>query len=117
MKKQPAIAKITRPKLSGIFPRTRLFKALDSGLKKPVTWISGPAGAGKTTLVASYLDARKLPCLWYSVDAGDADIATFFYYLGNAVQIAAPRHRKPLPLLTPEYLMGIPTFAKNYFEA
>ncbi len=116
MSTYPAIAKITRPKVSGVYPRERLFKLLDAGCKSPVTWVTGPAGSGKTTLVASYLDSRKLPCIWYQIDAGDADIATFFYYLGLAAKKAAPRKRKPLPLLTPEYLYGIPTFTKRYFE-
>ncbi len=39
---------------------------LDKGRSVPVTWVSDPGGSGKTTLVASWLDARKLPCLWYS---------------------------------------------------
>ncbi len=81
-----------------------------------MVWMSAPAGSGKTTLVASYLDARKLPCIWYQLDAGDADPATFFYYLGLAAKKAAPRHKKPLPLLTPEYLMSVKIFSKRYFE-
>ena len=84
--------------------------------KRSVVWVSGPAGCGKTTLVANYLDERKLPCLWYQVDEGDADIASFFYYLGLAARKAAPRNRKPLPFLTPEYLQGIATFTRRYFE-
>lgn len=79
--------------------------------------MSGPPGSGKTTLVASYLDAYKIPCMWYQVDEGDADISTFFYYMGLAAKKAAPRNRKPLPLLTPEYLLGIPTFTLRYFES
>src|SRR3990172_4383733 len=111
-----SIAKITRPRLTAVYGRKRLFELLDQGRKKPVVWISGPAGSGKTTLVGSYLDARKLPCLWYQVDEGDADIATFFYYLGLAAKKAAPRIKQPLPLFTPEYQFGIPSFAKRYFE-
>jgi DNA-binding SARP family transcriptional activator/uncharacterized protein (DUF2249 family) len=84
--------------------------------KQPIIWVSGPAGSGKTTLVANYLDARKIPCLWYQIDEGDADPATFFYYLGQAAKKATPRIQKPLPLLTPEYLQGIPTFTQRYFE-
>jgi ATP/maltotriose-dependent transcriptional regulator MalT/DNA-binding SARP family transcriptional activator len=110
------IAKITRPILTEVFPRKRLFEAMDRSRKRPVTWIAGPPGCGKTTLVSSYLDARKLPCLWYQVDPGDADPATFFYYLGLAAREAAPRKRKPLPLLTPEYRQGMSTFTLRYFE-
>jgi len=116
MQKQPSINKITRPTLPKVFPRKRLFRLLDQGRRYPVTWVSGPAGSGKTTLVAGYLDVKKLPCLWYQVDEGDSDIASFFYYMGLAVKKAAPRIRQPLPLLTPEYQFGIPTFAKRYFE-
>ena len=81
-----------------------------------MVWVSGPAGSGKTTLVASYLDERKLPCLWYQADESDADIASFFYYLGMAAQRAAPRNRKTLPFLTSEYLQGITMFTRRYFE-
>jgi DNA-binding SARP family transcriptional activator len=89
---------------------------LDDHREKPVTWVSGPAGSGKTTLVSSYLRSNELPCLWYRVDAGDADIATFFYYMGMTAKKAASDGHPPLPLFTPEYLMGIPVFAKRYFE-
>ena len=59
---------------------------------------------------------KESPCLWYQVDEGDADPATFFYYLGIAAKKATPQKRKPLPLLTPEYLPGLPTFTLRYFE-
>ncbi len=116
MQRNSDIAKISRPRVSGILPRERLFRLLDSGRGCPVIWVAGPAGSGKTTLVASYLDSRKLPCLWYQLDEADADLASFFYYMGLAAKKAAPRKQKPLPLLTAEYLFGIPTFAKRYFE-
>lgn len=109
-------AKITRPAVSGAVHRKRLFELLDAGEERPVTWVSSPAGSGKSTLVASYLDARKLPSIWYKCDERDADLATFFYYMGLAAKKAAPRHRNPLPLLTPEYLTGVPTFTRRYFE-
>ncbi len=111
-----SIAKITRPKITGIVPRKRLFSLLDAERKSPVVWISAPGGSGKTTLAANYLDVRKLPCLWYRVDEGDADIATFFYYMGLAAKKANPRKKKPLPLLTLPHLQNIHIFTKRYFE-
>jgi ATP/maltotriose-dependent transcriptional regulator MalT/DNA-binding SARP family transcriptional activator len=117
MERKPApVAKITRPALTGCFPRTRLFRLLDSARKKPVLWISAPAGSGKTTLISSYLEYRKVPCIWYKLSEGDNDIANFFYYMGLAAQRASPRARKPLPLLTPEFLPGLAVFAQRYFE-
>lgn len=110
-------AKISRPSASEAVIRERLFSLLDTCLEKPVTWLAGPGGSGKSTLVASYLHTRELPCIWYQCDEGDADLATFFYYMGLAAKRVAPRHKKPLPLLTPEYLTGIPTFTRRYFES
>lgn len=111
-----AIAKVTRPEPAQVLMRTRLFERLDAEWEQPVIWVGAPAGAGKTLLVSSYLEARKLHGLWYQVDEGDADLATFFHYLGLAAREAAPRYRTPLPALTPEYLPGLKTFTRRYFE-
>ena len=70
------MSKFTRPILTDIYPRRRLFDMLDRMRKKPLIWVSGPGGCGKTTLVSSYLEARKIPCLWYQVDEGDKEPAT-----------------------------------------
>lgn len=110
-----SFAKITRPSYIAVFPRKRLFRLLDDA--RPVTWITAPPGAGKTTLVSSYLAARDLDHIWYQVDAGDDDVATLFHYLGLAVKKAAPHYRRPLPHLTAEYLAGLTVFARRYFEA
>src|SRR4030095_15121724 len=85
---------------------------LDFARKKPVTWVWAPPGAGKTTLVASYLAARKTRGLWYQIDEGDADVSTFFYSLRRA----PARGRRPLPLLTREYRHGVVLFARRFFR-
>jgi len=113
----PPLAKITRPVPSGCLPRTRLFRLVDRSCRKaPLLWVCGPPGCGKTTLVSTYLEARNIAALWYRVDAGDDDLASFFYYLGVAGKRAAPRTRKPLPVLTPEYLGGMQQFNRLFFE-
>jgi len=110
------IAKVTRPVPAGFFPRKRLYRLLDRSRKSPLLWITGPPGCGKTTLVSSYIESRRLPCLWYKVDEADADLSAFFYYLGLAARKAAPRRKRILPLLTPDRLPGLTVFAQRYFE-
>ncbi len=115
-RRQTAISKITAPNVSNAIPRERLFHLLNGVLERPVIWIAAPAGSGKTTLVKSWLDAEGFRVLWYQVDQSDGDAASFFHYLALAAKKAAPRARRPLPVLTPEYLSGIEAFARRYFE-
>lgn len=67
--------------------------------------------------MSTYVGARNVPTLWYMVDEGDDDIASFFHYLGLAGKVASPRKRRPLPHLTPEYMQGIPGFTRHFFES
>ncbi|MEX0959819.1 MAG: BTAD domain-containing putative transcriptional regulator [Burkholderiales bacterium] len=116
-KKQPQLAKLTRPRLHKAVARERLFSLLDEASEhKPAICVIGPPGAGKTTLVASWLDAHGIKGIWYQVDAGDADLATFFYYLGEAAKPFTRKGQRPLPLLTPEYLQDIEGFARRFFR-
>jgi len=51
-------------------PRPRLWEILDHGTGRALTVVRGPAGCGKTTLVASWYLARRdaLPMVWLRVD-------------------------------------------------
>jgi LuxR family maltose regulon positive regulatory protein len=112
-----SLAKLTRPRLHEVVPRERLFAQLDAARNRyPVIWVTGPPGAGKTTLVASYLDASKVTGIWYQIDAGDNDISTFFYYLSRTVESPRGKRQAPLPLLTPEYLADIPGYTRHFFR-
>lgn len=96
--------------------RERLFGLLDQRRARPLVWIASPPGAGKTTLVASYLDARSLANVWYQLDSGDHDPATFFYYLGLAAPRARNKSATSLLPLTQEYAHNIGGFARRFFR-
>lgn len=82
-----SLGKLRPPRLGRVFLRQRLFDALDAAAAAPATWIAGPPGMGKTTLVASYLQAAATPCAWVQLDDGDADPATFVHFLLQALAL------------------------------
>jgi ATP/maltotriose-dependent transcriptional regulator MalT/DNA-binding SARP family transcriptional activator len=117
MSKRASPAKISRPRLFDVVPRERLFELLDGNRDRPLMWIASPPGSGKTTLVASYLETRGIPTIWYQIDASDADPAMLFHYLSQAAQVLREADSPALPRFVPEHLADLPAFARLYFRA
>jgi len=72
--------------------RPRLEAVLSRSASSPVTLVSGPAGYGKTTLIANWV--RNQPttraCAWVSLDERDRDAWSFWTYVLVAVERVAP---------------------------
>jgi len=111
-----AFAKTTRPVVGAAVARERLFARLDGAPGRSVAWISGPPGAGKTTLAASYIEARRMQSLWYQVDADDSDIATFFHYLGHAARKLDEGRAREYPVFSGSEGTELATFARRFFR-
>ena len=79
--------KLYRPQPpAGLVPRSRLIKRLDEDAAKKVLLISAPAGFGKTTILSAWIQERKLPAAWLSLDAEDNDPTQFLIYVVAALR-------------------------------
>jgi LuxR family transcriptional regulator, maltose regulon positive regulatory protein len=110
------LAKLSRPALRRIQPRPRLFRHLDEGVRAGPVWVVGPAGSGKTTLVAGWAVRRGGPILWFKVDEADGELATLFHYLGMAAAQLL-RGNARLPVFTAETQGGVAAFSRRFFRA
>jgi len=70
--------------------RPRLLSRLDMGASGLVTLVCAPAGFGKSTLLARWIDERALPTAYLSLGEGDDDPATFWTYLVSSLRLALP---------------------------
>jgi LuxR family transcriptional regulator, maltose regulon positive regulatory protein len=113
---QQSRAKFAIPRLPQTVPRDRLFCWLDEERARPLVWICGPPGSGKTTLIADYLERSDASILWYRVDQSDFDLPTFFRNLREAAAIVTPQGAARLPSLTAEYLLDVNTFTRNFLS-
>ena len=84
--------KINRPAIdSRWIVRPRLLSALDGALSKKLTLISAPAGYGKTTLAAQWLDHLPHPSAWLSLDEHDSDPDRFLRYVVASIRKIFPQ--------------------------
>ncbi|MEA3140870.1 MAG: hypothetical protein QOK23_3039 [Gammaproteobacteria bacterium] len=110
------LPKITKPTIQKSLARTRVFRLLDEAWERPLIWLSAPAGYGKTTAIATYLGARRLHALWYHCDEGDADVASFYYYLSMLFGSVVESKNAAGLAFSPEHFAAIPTYTRNFFR-
>jgi len=108
--------KISPPTVEYDYYCTELHDLLDELRSRKFVIISGPPGIGKSTLVATYIETRNLPSIWYQVDKDDNDLATFFYYLDIAMHEAKPNKNFAMPHFSRRASQEITEFAKLYFQ-
>ena len=84
--------KLHRPRVSDdLVLRPHLSDRLGQGLDRKLTLVSAPAGFGKTTLVASWLESCHRPSAWLSLDGNDNDLSLFVSYLIAAIRTLYPQ--------------------------
>src|SRR5579859_3707494 len=72
--------KLAPPRLpAGLVPRQRLIEQLEAGLARKLTLVAAPAGFGKSTLVAGWIQPHSFG--WLSLEPGDNDPVRFWSYL------------------------------------
>jgi LuxR family maltose regulon positive regulatory protein len=85
------VTKLARPAVAAnLVPRPRLTEQLQRGRHRPLTLLAAPAGFGKTTLLATWLEHALLPAAWVSLEPADDDLARFWSYLFTAVARVQP---------------------------
>lgn len=83
--------KLFRPRSGAdVIHRARLIERLDAGLSSSATLISAPAGFGKTTLLAQWLETKNGFTAWISLDEHDNELPFFVYSLAAALQTVFP---------------------------
>ncbi len=94
--------------------RPRLVKELEQSLAFPVTWICGPAGCGKTTLVDHYVITARFDAIRVKLRKSDADVAPFFKRLARAINENHPEIES-LPALPSPRKEPVRTFIQHLF--
>jgi len=82
-------SKVTAPVLPDwVLPRARIDRRISEGVCGPVTVITGPPGAGKTTALALWAAARTraLPTAWVRLDQYDNRPESFWSHVGEALR-------------------------------
>jgi ATP/maltotriose-dependent transcriptional regulator MalT len=83
--------KLYRPHVgSDVILRARLMERMNAALDGKATLVSAPAGFGKTTLVAEWVQTTRRPTAWLSLDEHDNELAVFVAPLLAALHTIFP---------------------------
>lgn len=91
---EPRVDRTTVPDLPGsVVARPRLFRLLNDALAYPIVTVTGPAGWGKSQLLASWVRSPhcSLPAAWFTVERSDADPRLFWPAVMAAVSTVRER--------------------------
>jgi LuxR family transcriptional regulator, maltose regulon positive regulatory protein len=77
-------------KRSDLIDRARLIERLNMGLSGTVTLVTAPAGFGKTTLIAQWMQSINHPSAWLSLDEHDNELRVFVRSLTASLQTVFP---------------------------
>ena len=81
---------VPRPR-PDLVPRARLLVRLDQGLEEGLcSLLSAPAGAGKTSLLATWVAGLDRPVAWLALDERDQEVHQVLRYLVASLQTIAP---------------------------
>jgi len=78
-----------RPK-TGWVPRDRLLQRLRAGTERELVLVCGPAGFGKSSLLAEWVRDDPRAVAWLSLDAGDNDPVRFWRHVAAALDGVRP---------------------------
>ncbi|MDF5756914.1 LuxR C-terminal-related transcriptional regulator [Spongiactinospora sp. TRM90649] len=84
---------------ASVIPRTRLLDRLSKGTRGPLTLVTGPPGAGKTTSVSSWILSGRPPgpVAWVSLDPADHTPGRFWPLVTEALLRACGEDLRPEP--------------------
>ena len=96
-------SKLTSPRLPGwMVARPRLDQRIAEGAGGPVTMVTGPPGAGKTTALASWAAASVTPArvAWVTLDDYDNQPGSFWSHVVKALRQVGIPLEETLPAST-----------------
>lgn len=99
-------------------PRDRLNDLLNRIPHRPLTLVSAPAGYGKSTAVAAWLQSCELRRAWLSLDESDKDPAIFMVYILAAIGRAVPAFADELVrAIEAGRMVSMPEFVRTLNDA